>query len=129
MAAIVESVIGRLLPRVIPRYISQAQRVSVKRLPLDAEEEEQVLTLKYAAAYTGRLGEFCELYAFCFNGTDVEALLSIISAGDEKYLFEITRLTVAQLEVVIDEVVRGTFPLLTAAEAESPSVGYIALVL
>ena len=123
--ALVEPMLRRLVQRVVPRYMAVAQRVAIKRL-LWNEEEEQVLTLKYVASYTGRLGEFCELYAFCFNGTDVEILLSIIPTNNE-YLLEISRSTVAPLEVYVDDALKGTFPEL--ADTTTPSIGYMAIII
>jgi len=115
-----------LLPPITPGlFLTQIQRVSVYRFPYGGMPGKDLVP-RYIGSYSGRLGEYAELYAFCF-GTDIDALVSIMPTND-KFLFEITRLTVAQLNVYIDGVHKGGFPELTDVEARAGGLGYIALI-
>jgi len=114
------------LPPMTPGlFTNQARRISIYRFPYGGMPGKD-LTARYMMSYTGRLGEYAEVYAFCF-GTDVEALVSIMPTNNQ-FLFEITRFTVARLNLYIDGVIKDGFPELTAEQAAKPSTGYIAFV-
>jgi len=114
------------LPPMTPGlFIQQVQRVSVYRFPYGGMPGKD-LTPRYVTSYVGRVGEYAEVYAFCF-GTDVDALVSIMPTNNQ-FLFEITRFTVAALNIYIDGVIKGGFPELSPEEAATPSKGYIAII-
>lgn len=120
IALLQSSIPGRLIPTLIPRYQTQAARVTFKDLHAGVD-----CILKYITTYViGETQINADLYAFMLNG-DIDGFLAVsLDSETDEVIFEVTRLAWYAHDVYLDGALKASMPAVTAGD--ELSLGYLA---